>query len=69
MHGAGEEYDNNTGWWKFLYLPVYESWQTAVVFVTTVSDKICFARSSTTSNGRGRPYYNIKLTQCLSPLA
>jgi len=46
MHGAGEEYDNNIGWWKFLNLPLYESWQAAVVFVTTVGDKICFAHSS-----------------------
>lgn len=46
MHGAGEEYDNNRGWWKFLNLPVYESWNKAVVFVNTVSDKIYFAHIS-----------------------
>lgn len=39
MHGAGEEYDNNMGWWKFLNFPVYESWQTAVVFVTPSATK------------------------------
>jgi len=70
MHGAGEEYDSNIGWWKSLNLPVYESWQTAVDFVTTVSDRTCFAHTSASSNGRGRPnYHNNKLTECLSPLA
>ena len=64
MHGAGAEYDNKRGWGKILNLPVYESWNKAVVFVNTVSDKIRFAHTSATSIGRGRQnYYNTKLTQ------
>jgi len=70
MHEAGEEYDSNMGWWKFLNLPVHESWQTAMVFVTTVSDRTCFAHTSAPSSDRGRPnYHNTKLTESLSSLA